>query len=383
MQGASERDRKRKIDLVLRRMKNGLLFRAFEGWKKVIKGQVDLRNRVARRWAYNTLSRLFLQWRDEVLDGKSKEQVVANVLGRIKHRTAAMAFGAWLSLLEDARRKAASAQRAANRMLKALLASAYNSWIELVRTAKWRRSTILKVHARINNRAIAEALSAWVQMVAELKWQRNAVAKVLGRMRNRVAAEAFLAWHGEVARLLATRQETLRHAGNLLMNRTTALTFQAWRKQVELKKDVTARARLLAGRMLHALTGRCFDAWNEFVVNQQRIFLRAAQAIGPGRLMWISFSTWMQNVREAIDERAREQERLFIMGSLDERMAAYIASTVQTQLPANIEQVIHLHVHNPLRQEMDAMQFELNTRITSLQSVRHSKCPPSYSISLH
>jgi len=383
MRGASERDRKTKMNLVLLRLKNSLLVKALEGWKKMAKGQVDLRNRFLRRLANQTLARLFFHWRDEVLDGKSKEQVLANVLGRLKHRTAAMAFEAWCSLMDAVRQKAAIAERAANRMLQALLASAYSAWVDLVQTARWRRSTLQKVHGRLKNRAIAQAFAAWLQMLAEIKWQRNAVAKVLGRLRNRVAAEAFLAWHGEVARALATRQETLRQVGNLLIQRTTALTFQAWREQVEQTKEVRARARHLAGRMLHTLTGRCFDAWSEFVADQQRIFLRAAQAIGPGRLMWIAFSTWMQNVRDAIEERERDQERLFMLGSLDERMAAYIASTVQTQLPANIEQVIHHHVSNPLREAMESMEAELNSRITGLESVRRPAPPISAKCKSH
>lgn len=387
MQGAAERDRKRKIELVLRRMQNELVAKAFDGWTKMAKGQIELRNRIARRWANETLYRMFCQWRELCNDGKDREQILNNTLMRMKHRTVALAFESWLQLLQNLRRKQATAERAFLRLLNALLAKAYTAWQGMVNEAKRHRELLLKVRGRMQNRAAAQAFTAWAFMVTDVRRQREAVAKVLGKMRNRVAAEAFVAWHEVAVHALTARDNALRHAANTLVQRTVYFAFLTWREQIEHKKQVVGRAKHLAGRMLHELTGRCFDAWYTFVQEQQRIFRQAAHAIGPGRMMWIAYRTWAENVRDAVAEREREQQRLFMLSSLDERLASHISSTIQTELIVQLPLHITTHIMsnpNPMREAIEELQISLNSRMNGLQEVRLAPQPQSVaSVSLN
>ena len=47
-------------------MRHGLLATAMDGWKHMVRGQIDLRNRVSRRWANQMLAHVFDHWRQLV-----------------------------------------------------------------------------------------------------------------------------------------------------------------------------------------------------------------------------------------------------------------------------------------------------------------------------
>ena len=60
---ASTRDRNTKLARAIHKMTHGLLGRAMEGWKRVAKGSVELRSRMARRWHHRFLSAAWQRWR--------------------------------------------------------------------------------------------------------------------------------------------------------------------------------------------------------------------------------------------------------------------------------------------------------------------------------
>ena len=146
-------------------------------------------------------------------------------------------------------------------------------------------------------------------------------------MRNRAVAVVFDAWHADVAATLSARRETLRRVGNRLANKTLSLAFERWRAQVAEQKEQIARARQLAARMLHELTGKCFDGWMRFANEQRRILRRAAFAIGPGRVLYLTFNTWAEAMREAVAER----EHANMIGTIDARLAANIEAYLENK----------------------------------------------------
>ena len=341
IKGADARDRQRKIQDVMRRVTNGLLSKCYDGWKKITKGQADLKNRVARRWRNQTIAGVWLRWQEMVEELKHGRQVLARVAGRLRSQQAAMAFAAWLDLVSEARQRWDVAERAVHRMMNQHVSHAFEAWKEALQRAKEQRVAVGQVLGRLKHRLASMAFFAWSERVSDLKWQREAVAKVIGRMQNRAASDAFEAWREAVEHSVSTRSENLRHAGNLLVNRASALAFRSWREAVEEIKEhreqQMTQARQMAGRMLNSLSGRCFDAWCRQIEEQKRIFKRAAHAIGPGRLLWLSFSTWGEAVREAIAQRDREEERSKVLGAIDERMVDLITSRLDQVLVQKIE----------------------------------------------
>lgn len=113
------------------------------------------------------------------------------------------------------------------------------------------------------------------------------------------------------------------------MNRLLATAFDTWFEQIEDKKRVMSKMKKIAGRMLNALTGMCFDAWVACIEEQRRILRRAAHAIGPGRILWLCYQTWVAAYREVCVQR--EMERL------DSRMEDAIAARMQAAM-ADLEE---------------------------------------------
>ena len=65
-----------------------------------------------------------------------------------------------------------------------------------------------------------------------------------------------------------------------------------------------------------SLAGKCFDAWLSWVDRQRRILQSARNALGPGRLIWMAFSTWRDDVRAVVAERERSRLKEEIEASL-------------------------------------------------------------------
>ena len=156
-------------------------------------------------------------------------------------------------------------------------------------------------------------------MVEEVKWQREVLAKAAGRIRVRLASMAFERWHDVIMEQVNERMEALRRIGNRLMNRTITLAFDAWVGLVEQR----AGLKRMVLRMLNALTSQCFEAWILYVEEQQRILKRAVYAIGPGRLLFMAFSTWAVTVRDAVAERDRDTLLEAVMSQVRRCTSAY------------------------------------------------------------
>lgn len=334
---AGERDRQTKLARVMNKMRNGLLLTTFDAWKKMAKEVKEKRVRIARRWQNRFLWSLFQRWVEMLGEVKAERQKTQNVLGRLKNRQAAMAFRAWVELLEAARQQWDAAGRALTRMLNQHVAMAFSGWWHAVLRARWQRESLAKVTARLKNREVAQAFDAWGEAVREGQRQRRAVASCLGRLRNRLAASAFDAWHEAVVHALTTREASRVRVGNMLMQRTIALAFDLWREQVAHKKGVMARAKQLAARMLNALLGKCYDGWIEYVERQRRVLVQAKNALGPGRLMWMAFSTWSEQVRHVVAERERERMQSDITASIGSELHPKFAG-LEGQLASHLEE---------------------------------------------
>ena len=385
---AGERDRNSKIQRVMNRFRNGLLTTTLDAWKSMVAQTRELKGRVARMWSNRLLAAVWQQWQEATAEGRGRRQKLANAVGILKNRQIAMAFACWVELLDDARRRWAAAERALARMRNALVAGCWVSWVEAVIRSKEQREALGRVAARLQNRAMAQAFDGWTGMVAEVKWQREAVSSVLGRLRNRELAAAFDAWHEAASGAASAREEALRRAGAMLTNRTLLLAFEAWREAVASKHALLDRARQLAGRWLHALCGRCFDAWAEAAERQRRIFRQAAHAIGPGRLLWLAYSTWKASVKEAVAERERERMQSEITSSVASGLGgklsgqhAELAAQLEAQLSRQLEQQLAAQLAAQLDERLEVrmqhslpegLAAQLDERVTSQLASLHS-----------
>ena len=363
-----EVERERLRTTVLRRWKNKVLSWTFEAWAKMAREQHALLVKAVGNWKNAFLSTVFRRWTEMVEEVKHQRQVMTQVAGRMRNRMAAMAFAMWKEMIEEVRAQKWAAEMRAIAMLKRMLnaqaAQAFSAWCAMVQSVKHQRQVMTQVAGRIVNRLTAMAFANWLELVAEAKRHRHVMGKVAGRMRNRVISIAFEDWHEWVIKAVASREETLRRIANRLCNRTITFAFETWVEQVDEKKRVMTSMRKMvskmlnallaqcfetwveqidekkrvmtsmrkiASRMLNALTGKCFDAWIVFIEDQQRIMRRAAHAIGPGWIIYATFTTWTNYWREAVAERVREaaeQERQAIeakileaSGSIDSKVA--------------------------------------------------------------
>lgn len=319
--GRAGRERERKLQGMMMRWKHGLLVIALDSWKQVAQGQRDLRRRALGHLQHGTMAKMWRRWREMVAEACAQRAMAAKVAGRIRNRLAAQAFASWVELYNEAKERWAAAGRALARMMNREMSQGFESWRQFAERARRTRQMLAQVAGRMRHRLATMAFLGWSAMVNEAKRQRQLVARAIGRMLSRQAAVALGAWHEAVVDIVHSRNETLRHAVNLLANRVLSLSFDCWVEQVQKKKTVLENCRRLAGRLLHALTGKCFDAWLEYIAEQRRVFWRAAYAIGPGRLLSLAYRTWADKVREAVAARDRDGERGWMMESIDARMA--------------------------------------------------------------
>ena len=311
--GASLRDRERKLEAVVRRWHHGILSVAFDGWCKVVKGQRELLNRTARHLLNAQLSMVWKRWREVVAEAQEQRQIVAKALGRMRNRVVARSFDAWKSVWEDVRRQWEVAARAVQRMRNRHSAIAFETWRDAVETAKAHRAAVLKVLVRMRNRLLHVAFEGWHHATQAAKWQREQMARVTARLRNLAVVLSFEAWRDDVQATVNSRREVLRRVSNRMVNRTLTLAFERWKGQVVEQKQQIARAKQHAARMINGLLGKCFDAWTAFEKELKRIKRRATYAIGPGRILFITYSTWAAHVREVRQ-----------LGLIDSRLAANI-----------------------------------------------------------
>lgn len=309
-----ERERERKLKMVILRWKHGLLLCAFQAWATRAREQRQLLKQVIGNWKHKTVALVWRQWVDVVEETKRQRHIVAQVAGRMRNRLVASAFGTWKCMIEEVWLQKALAARHLSRWLHGQVSQAFFAWYETAIHAKEQRAMLLRVCARMVNQRLSQAFNRWQEVAQEAQWQRHLLEKVAGRMRNRLVAMAFAQW----VDVVETLAEMLRAACARMANQAVARAFDTWAEHLHM----VARVRTLAGRMLHALTGRCFDGWIAFVKTQQRILRRAVHAMGPGRLLWMAFQSWAAAWWEAVRQRAQRQ----LETSIDQRVQEHLRS---------------------------------------------------------
>ena len=93
------------------------------------------------------------------------------------------------------------------------------------------------------------------------------------------------------------------------------------------------------------LLGRCFDGWLAYIREQQRLLRRAAHALGPGRLLYMSYASWRAFVRNAHAERARASFSAnfgaLLVDGIEEYMRTRLEDlTTMSELAASLEHQI-------------------------------------------
>ena len=148
------------------------------------------------------------------------------------------------------------------------------------------------------------------------------------------APQGVEAVHEELGR----RQELLRRAAMRLVNASLVQTLDAWKQLVQLNLVERAqreqRAVAMYARWLFGTVAVCFQAWAEWKDDVRAIKRRAANAIGPGRLLHMCMRTWAAAVREQVRQKQKDWVASLLGDELprliDERLAREIADKVDT-----------------------------------------------------
>jgi hypothetical protein len=389
----------RRLHRLVRRWQHGILLEVFEGWAEVVWAQHALLKRVAQRWVRQCVAAAWRRWLEMVEEARAQRAALARAVGRMQNRLAAQMFAAWREAVELAREQYARAQKVAIRlqhretvrafqawreawrsasevrmgiarkvvagMQQRLVVEAFESWLEVVRVANEQRLAARRLLGRWLARQLAEAFAGWDAAIKKAKWNRQVVARVFGRIQNRTAASAFAAWLELAQELAEGRAQLTERCAQLLSSRAQEAAFDRWYSQAEHQKAVFARARQLAGRMMHALVGRCFDGWVAYIDNKLQVFRRAAHAIGPKRLLALTFRTWSHVVKELTSKRNHE----VLLGSVDARMTDNIGR-MEAIFERRVAAQINAHLENKLSEigGMAAKVIALESSVKGLPS---------------
>ena len=147
-----------------------------------------------------------------------------------------------------------------------------------------------------------------------------------------ITSELFYAWAEHTQDEIEHRHTLLSRAAMRMLQRCVVQTFEAWAEAVRAAAEARAEREIQAlricGRWHSPLLGRVFDAWFGFLAQRRQTFLRAANAIGPGRLLYMSIRTW----REAALDSVRERERAWLLGLVDESLQVQIEKSLDEAL---------------------------------------------------